>query len=384
MEIFEQIVLYPGIYLYVIVTSIRVWFLWYDLNVSKLQLQRAWRMVINPNSESEDWYFNNLATWGNPYLILRYGFIFAISFSVITVVLYLLGLDLFKWLVALFCLLIEVVFVLIMWLKMRTFYYDNLGIKKEFLYFWIVVFGFISIGVIGGLLAESNYINNNNNNNNKNSGETKGGPLFWACFILFFVNCLLFGLIPLPKWLIKRAKLKETKKILKRQKSRELEQQAYVQSLKQAQNALNNIDINIENARSTSNTLRSQAGTTTDNKRRVSTKINRAASLMDKLPRLQGLASASVGSGADYSSGTRSNGSSRVASPRNNNYIDFAQLEAVERQHTRSSWAKIIVTEYGYESFMSHLEREFSVENCLFVTEVCFAIVYINILDFLS
>ena len=34
-------------------------------------------------------------------------------------------------------------------------------------------------------------------------------------------------------------------------------------------------------------------------------------------------------------------------------------------------WSKIIITKEGFESFANFLQKEFSVENLLFVTEVC-------------
>ena len=37
-------------------------------------------------------------------------------------------------------------------------------------------------------------------------------------------------------------------------------------------------------------------------------------------------------------------------------------------------WSQIVCTSLGYESFMNHLETEFSIENLLFVTEVCVCI----------
>ena len=280
MEIFEQLILFPGLFLYVVVTSIRVWFLWYDLNVSKLQLQRAWRVALNPNSESQDWYFQNQNIWGNPYLILKYGIVYAIIFSIVTITLYLNDLNLYKWLVALFCLLVEVVWVLLMWLKMRKFYYDNLGIKKEFLYFWIVVFIFITIGAIGTVLIPSqDRIHTEGYNMHSCSSE-----LFWACFILCLVNCLIFGLIPLPKWFIARDKLQEKLRF---------------EARKQERNSI----------ATTTMTNKSQNGYQTE--------------------------------------------------------------EDIEKQRIESKWSKIIVTDFGYESFMSHLTREFSIENFLFVTEVC-------------
>ena len=33
-------------------------------------------------------------------------------------------------------------------------------------------------------------------------------------------------------------------------------------------------------------------------------------------------------------------------------------------------WSQVVSTSYGYELFINHLEKEFSVENLLFITEV--------------
>lgn len=42
-------------------------------------------------------------------------------------------------------------------------------------------------------------------------------------------------------------------------------------------------------------------------------------------------------------------------------------------------WTQIVSTSYGYELFINHLEREYSVENLLFITEVC---VYVSMFCF--
>ena len=81
-----------------------------------------------------------------------------------------------------------------MWLKMRTFYYDNLGIKKEFLYFWIVVLAFIGVSLVGIITMAIAKVGTSSNIR----------QLFWAVSILTLVNFLLFGLIPWPKWQMSR------------------------------------------------------------------------------------------------------------------------------------------------------------------------------------
>ena len=52
------------------------------------------------------------------------------------------------------------------------------------------------------------------------------------------------------------------------------------------------------------------------------------------------------------------------------------------RVHSRGQnfgdrWYDIVCSQFGYESFMHHLQKEFSVENLLFITEVPYCYLYI-------
>lgn len=41
------------------------------------------------------------------------------------------------------------------------------------------------------------------------------------------------------------------------------------------------------------------------------------------------------------------------------------------RSNKLQHWSQVVITSQGYEMFINHLESEFSVENLLFITEVC-------------
>ena len=274
LQLVDRSLLFSTLYLYLIVTSIRIWFLWYDVNLNTLQLQRAWRMAIDPHSEIDDWHFKHINTWGNSFNMLKYGIVYAIVITIITLILHSNNLQLYKWLFALFCFLVEVVYVSIMWLKMRSLYYDNLGIKTEFLYFWILVLIFVIVGVVGALVLEST------------DGNSKQTDAFWAIIISLFVNCSIVGLTALPRWLVQYKEKKDEMIMERQRKSHELD-----------------------------NMTMSQSG--------------------------------------DHD---------------HENLALHDDIVDIER-----SWTKIIVTQYGYEAFMSHLQRELSIENFLIITEVwCF------------
>ena len=41
-----------------------------------------------------------------------------------------------------------------------------------------------------------------------------------------------------------------------------------------------------------------------------------------------------------------------------------------------NNWQDIVCTGVGYDALMNHLEKEFAIENLLFISEVC---IYINV-----
>ena len=52
--------------------------------------------------------------------------------------------------------------------------------------------------------------------------------------------------------------------------------------------------------------------------------------------------------------------------------ISAAQQSDSRLETIGEHWSDIVCTPYGYEAFMNHLETEFSIENLLFITEVCY------------
>ena len=134
-------VLYNPPFIFCSLASVcRIWLLYYDIHLSKLQLQQVWLNAIDPNIVNQNWFKKHQSTLGNANYLIKYGFIITMVYSISN------GVARFTTIndantntvVANFFDLVEtgiIVFVGLIFgiliFKLRNVYYDTLGIKKE-------------------------------------------------------------------------------------------------------------------------------------------------------------------------------------------------------------------------------------------------------------
>ena len=146
-----MILFIPSLYICVLVAYLRIWLLYYDINLTKFLLQRAWLSAIDPATDSKNWFNKHHHTLGNSTFLLKYGILLvvlcAISSAVLRIFNFLWIDRILNWFTVTFIAIVAG----IIWFKLRQFYADSLGIKKEMVYIVRIgcVFATIFICLIG-------------------------------------------------------------------------------------------------------------------------------------------------------------------------------------------------------------------------------------------
>lgn len=129
----------PSFVLCTLASICRIWLLYYDIHLSKLQLQRVWLKVIDPNIIKQNWFAKNQKTFGNANYLIKYALIMTILYSIWNVSVRIISttsnnnntlakiLDLIDTIIVLCAAIIFGGLIF----KLRSFYYDTLGIKRE-------------------------------------------------------------------------------------------------------------------------------------------------------------------------------------------------------------------------------------------------------------
>ena len=140
-------VIIPGAYIFGLIHCLRVWLLYFDINIYKFHMQKAWLKVIDPKLESTNWFNNKQATLGNSMFLLKYGItlsLFCVAIGATFRILHLLFIDrIFSWFIVFTFAITATVF----WCKLRKHYNDPLAIKKELSWMIRCAFFYFAIGV---------------------------------------------------------------------------------------------------------------------------------------------------------------------------------------------------------------------------------------------
>ena len=187
--------LFPLGYSFVIISNVRIWMLYYDTNYTKFKLQKSWLKAIDPtvsksynqlklkfddsstinddinNKDNKklspidinlNWFDKHEQTYGNDkYLIKRllFGFFLVYGLTIGTLVITSNSARIF--LISLQILVLTsnapaVIFPCVLYFKLRHFYLDELGIRKEMItiiiiasgYFVVIIFAFIAFLIL--------------------------------------------------------------------------------------------------------------------------------------------------------------------------------------------------------------------------------------------
>ena len=304
----------PAIYICILCICLRLWFLYFDIHLTKYQLEEIWLSAMNPSinnpkSNEQNWFLKYESTLGNSKYLMKFGIIFILLFSFLSCFLRLnpfIDLSNVDRILNGIIWIFVGLFNLIIWYHLKGLYFqDTLGIKKELYYTFIIAFIFV-FGHIGITLLYA------------------FGILNWIWFNYFWcINTLWFGMsgILLNTLLPVRYCVSTTSKKKKTKKS-ETSTNTIHRCICCCESCICNscCDTQTPNGMSLS-------GTTT------------TASASDASPR---------------NTDTRNNrGYSSAAGA-----VSFG-----------SNWFDVVCTGFGYESLMTHLESEFSIENLLLITE---------------
>lgn len=252
--------LIPIVYTYVTINTLRIWFLYFDINITKFRLEKAWLVALDPETEKHNWFYKHCNTFGNPYVLVKYSMIIPIVFGLIGSIFHLIGLNVIQRILTWTITLMIAITSGIIFYKLKSHHYDKLGIKIELIYV-LRTGGIWSLCVISSIICFQLKLL---------SFETYYAIFLFLGFIMS--NFLLLYTIILPKFTVA------------------IDKNKYTPHKKHMKNIAHNLN-------------------DTHN---------------------------------------------------NNNDHKFGSI-----------WIDIAVTSFGFEQLMNHLEKEFSIENLLFVCEVC-------------
>ena len=292
----------PSVNILALIIMLRIWLLYYDINLSKFLRQKAWLIVIDPESGANNWFKKNESTFGNSIFLVKYGMSIMLIVCVISGILRFVNVSLIERLLSWFVVLSFIIFASIIWYKLRArgFYYDKLGIKKELLIMIACLIFYILIGASLICLLVLKIFDNDDYD------------VAWRFMAFGLANSSIVLLTLLPKKLChlepKHPRLELDSKT-------------------------NSVDSGSGHPMSTS----------------IQHNHDHDHDLRPRPPRKF----------SDSSSRSATSGTAARSRP-------FGH-----------SWTDIVCTQFGYESFMDHVMHEFSLENLLFISEVCCFMFYV-------
>ena len=142
----------PCLYSVLLIACLRIWLLFYTVNLGKFRLQRVWRCAIDTSCECENWYEYNLKRFGRAKYLFRWVILLVLILSGTSAYFKLDGKPYVPSIMAWSCAFIVALFGLIMWRKIRTIHFDTWGIKKELVI--TLKFGIISLIITSSLVKK--------------------------------------------------------------------------------------------------------------------------------------------------------------------------------------------------------------------------------------
>ena len=325
---------YPCLILLITIPLVRMWLLYYDTQISKLKLQKAWLSVIDTNAESGNWFRKHERTFGNAVYLTKFCVTYAILLTIINALLRRIlletGISIMR-MVDTMNGIISYVLIGIIWYKLRKCQYDNLGIRHEMIayfttgFIWFIAHATVVTLNTTGIINETIF------------------EILWRYVFAIIVSALILVITVYPQKLSRLGDLSEYSSIW------------LVCAVFKCKCcwcltiAINETEL--PRLKSTSKTTGPETST------RETTK----SSAMDVDISVSGHVAIKSMSARSVSSG----GTSGSLSP---SYRDRSLTRSIS--NCGRSWTNIVCTLYGYESFMKHLETEFAIENLLFISEV--------------
>ena len=344
------------------INIIRIWLLYFDMNISKFKNQNGWRIIIDPNCQSTNWYFQKLNTYGNSNYLFKYGFLFVLVCSTIRIVLSYTFDIIFAWLFTYAIYSLQIVAPVVIYFKLRHFYYDSLFIRQEFLtLFWLMLACLLM--VILTTIFDQLFLQHIKNEDNQDAISN----LLWVSQTLTVTNVVMYSLIWVPRRLVVAFE-KQYKKSKKsggsRDNSSDRDSRGRSSSFSQFSATTT------KTAMSHANDSNTPVGAHTHAQVESNTTTPAPST-----PISSGAASITIDFVDAVKNGHASQSSSDIVGHNNSKHVNKhpstkAAKEKKLEKEIRNHWSKIIVTSFGYESFMKHLEKELSIENLLFITEV--------------
>ena len=380
----------PCYYMMICLMGCRFWLLYFDIHLTKYNLEKAWLNAMNPNSDKENWFKQKELSLGNPdYVFKRAVFVVSLV-SIISIILRLLAIYINDEAIQSNLVsgdrMTQGGFIIIMFFWLLIIFYklqrsgivsDQLGIRKEI--YIIIILGltllliwFSTLGcAYNGLMSFQMY------------------NLIWCYYCSIYTGVFSLVITIFPRKV-------DNKSIFICQSSRK----KYNHSRKRYKNGKNKNKNKSKNINRKSKTktntdiiktqpnvkpLRSETGSPRTNERMIHNAKNAKLRLWcccccgsdaDKLdiniatmdqPQMGHKAMSdsvadSIDGSVSISISASSGGALSISSITGRN--------TTRRRKFGSSWTDIVCTRFGFESLMHHLQNEFSIENLLFITEV--------------
>ena len=133
--------------MFMLIGLVRVWLLYYDTHITKLNLHGAWLSVIDSTIETENWFKKHEKTWGNARFLIKLSVGLVVLLTLIAVLLRLIGLRPVARILEWFFIFVVTVVTMVIWRKLKDYQYDSLGIRREMIALFICGIATFTIGV---------------------------------------------------------------------------------------------------------------------------------------------------------------------------------------------------------------------------------------------
>ena len=164
---------------------IRIWLLYYDMQVSHILKNKNWQMIIDSNSIENNWYFkskNQKRYYNNGKMLFKIGFTFDVIYFCLCWILNRYRYDWFSQFLVLFDLLVKVTIGGLIWRKFGQFSNrDSFSIQNDLKAF--IIFGLVTFFPVAYGYYET---------------ETHSGPFYFCLYILIVYPVMT--IIPFYIW----------------------------------------------------------------------------------------------------------------------------------------------------------------------------------------
>lgn len=331
---FVIFLLIPLLYTFVALNILRIWLLYFDINITKFNLQKAWQSVMDPMLETQNWFKQHEQTYGNAIFLIKYCLLFVIFFSTTSGLLRTFNLITIERIMSWIITLALTICAIIIWFKLKHFHIDHLGIRREMVAIFRIGCFFFITGIIILALRVSNVISENLYN------------IIWGFNVCIGLTALTIITTLYPKKLSQTG----TKMQLKSSESSNSDICSCMIC-----NCNCNCKVFVNCNCPCVNKIGDILGANEANQLgslQKTNELNKNIELVFDKPKVNVINSTSNSNSLQMPSSVSS------VSP------------SINEDNFGNLWSDIVCTPFGYESLMNHLKNELSIENLLFISEV--------------